>query len=204
MRRYFGMTAAIVVLAASARTQAPRPSSGPEIRTFVGAFMPTGAQRDDFKDATLFGVQLAREVSPYAHLLGSVSWAHGHNKFRTLSDNLTYIWQYDVGGEINALRELKNDWFFRPFTSARRRAARAMRASARNSRGMTARCGSMCATTSTASSHQLPPRRARGMTSASVWAWCTTSGKLHAIDQAPRVARDEQFLIGGNHPQLDA
>ena len=117
MRRIPFVAAALLV-AASAAAQAPRPTAGPEIRTLVGAFMPTGDQRNDFKDATLLGAQIAREMSPWSHLLASVSWAHGHNKFAQLNDKVTYIWQYDVGAEVNALHTIGNDWFFRPFVGA--------------------------------------------------------------------------------------
>ena len=119
MRHFFSIAAATVILAApmGAQTTA-RPTSGPEFRTFVGAFVPTGDQRSDFKDATLLGAQIAQEFSPWAHVLGSFSWTNSSNKFATLNDHGTNIWQYDVGAEINSLHNITNEWFLRPFIGA--------------------------------------------------------------------------------------
>lgn len=88
---------------------------GLELRSFVGAFIPTANQSKDFKTATTVGGQLAWEMSGNLHLLGSYGWTHGHNKFASLSDDRTYISQYDVGVELNMLRELSPSWVFRPF-----------------------------------------------------------------------------------------
>jgi hypothetical protein len=88
---------------------------GPEFRTLVGAYVPTGAQQDDFKSATMLGAQAAFELNDNFHVLGSLGWVHGHNKFNFGSTDNTYIWQYDVGAELNALYVLANHWTFRPF-----------------------------------------------------------------------------------------
>ncbi len=87
---------------------------GLELRSFVGAFVPTAKQSNDFKTATTVGAQLAWEMSENFHLLGSYAWTHGHNKF-AFSDDRTYISQYDVGVEMNHFRELSESWVFRPF-----------------------------------------------------------------------------------------
>jgi hypothetical protein len=113
MRRIPIYLAALVALG-SANAQTPRPTPGFEVRSFVGALVPTGAQRDDFKSATTFGAQVAREYSEHLHLLASLGFTAGHNKFRTLSSDRTDIWQYDAGIEINAVTELSDGWFWRP------------------------------------------------------------------------------------------
>lgn len=89
---------------------------GPEIRPFVGMFIPTGNHRDDFKDATMLGGQVAFELSEYFHVVSTVSWTHGHAKFGglTATDN-TYIWQYDIGAEFGLMQSLNDLWYFRPF-----------------------------------------------------------------------------------------
>ena len=114
MRRIILFLAAAATSTTIAAAQIPRMNPGFEVRTFAGAYIPTGRQADDFKAATTLGAALAREFGDHMHLLGSLSWTHGHNKFAKLDDDRTYIWQYDAGVEINALRELENGWLFRP------------------------------------------------------------------------------------------
>jgi hypothetical protein len=90
-------------------------SFGPEFRTFAGAYIPTGDQSDAFKSAAMVGGQAALELNENFHVLGSLGWTYGHNKFNFGSTDNTYIWQYDVGAELNGLYELANNWTFRPF-----------------------------------------------------------------------------------------
>ena len=93
--------AALLALGSAANAQEDA-AMRPEIRTFLGALIPTGDHRDDFKSATTLGVQGAIELSKYAHVVGSFAWSNGHAKFASLSDDLTNVWHYDVGGEFNA------------------------------------------------------------------------------------------------------
>jgi hypothetical protein len=88
----------------------------PELRPFAGVLIPTGDLRNDFKAATMLGGQAALEMTSNVHLLGSFAWTHGHTKFAGFSDDLTYIYQYDAGVELNLVRPLGSDWLFRPFT----------------------------------------------------------------------------------------
>lgn len=118
MRRLFVCTAAMTLLAGSMGAQMNRPTAGPEIRVLYGALLPTGAQRNDFKSAELTGLAVAHEMSEFAHVLASVSWAHSRNKFAALDEKLTYIWLYDVGAELNTIHELSDDWYIRPFIGA--------------------------------------------------------------------------------------
>jgi hypothetical protein len=113
--------AQVIVIAACVATSvdAQRPAAfGPELRPFIGAFIPAGGLRSDFKTATMLGGQAAFEMSDYMHLVGTVAWTHGHNKFTGFSDDITYIWQYDVGVEFNTLHQLSENWLFRPFLGA--------------------------------------------------------------------------------------
>ena len=87
-----------------------------ELRPFAGVFMPVGAHRSDFKSATMVGAQAAVEVNRFFHGVATVAWTHGHN--RLFTNDLTYIWQYDVGGELNAVTEMGWGWYFRPFIGA--------------------------------------------------------------------------------------
>jgi hypothetical protein len=113
--KLFGFCLAAALVSATA-VQAQEPAAlRPEIRPFVGAYIPAGALRNDFKAATMLGAQAALEVSDYVHFLGTVAWTHGHNKFAGFSKDLTYIWQYDVGVELNLIQEVGSSWWFRPF-----------------------------------------------------------------------------------------
>jgi hypothetical protein len=84
-----------------------------EVRPFAGVFLPVGAEKTDFKSATMMGAQAAVEVNRYVHGVASVGWTHGHN--RMFARDLTHIWQYDVGAELNAVTEMGWGWYFRPF-----------------------------------------------------------------------------------------
>lgn len=84
-----------------------------EIRPFAGVFLPVGAQRADFKSATMVGAQAAIELNRHLHGLVSLGWTHGHN--RLFTEDVTHIWQYDFGAELNAVSEMGWGWYFRPF-----------------------------------------------------------------------------------------
>lgn len=87
-----------------------------EVRPFAGVYLPLGAQRSDFKSATMVGGQAAVELNRHVHALATVGWTHGHNKFFT--EDVTHIWQYDLGTEFNLVREIGAGWYFRPFLGA--------------------------------------------------------------------------------------
>ena len=86
----------------------------PELRPFVGAYVPTGTQRDLFNDASLFGIQGALEVNPTFHLLGTFSWVPVHNKFTGFDENAN-IFAYDVGTEFGMMHPLGSGWELKPF-----------------------------------------------------------------------------------------
>jgi len=112
MRRLYIPIAALALVASAAAAQEPRVSM--EFRPFVGAFVPMGDQSNDFKSATTLGTQGAVELNNNWHLVGQLAWTHGHNKLG-LSEDLTYIWQYNLGTELNAFYAMSNGFLFRPF-----------------------------------------------------------------------------------------
>lgn len=117
MRSRMLLAAGLLLSASTVGAQdAPRRLT-PEIRPFVGVFVPTGGLRDAFKSATTLGAQGAFELTRNVHLLGSVGWTHGHSKL-VRGNDLTHIWQYDVGAEGNLVREMGGGWLFRPFLGA--------------------------------------------------------------------------------------
>jgi hypothetical protein len=114
MRRIPLTIAVLAAFALPASAQREAITHGLEVRSFAGAYVPTGTQRDDFKAASTIGLQLAEELTDHFHMLGSFGWTHGHNKFAAFNDDVTYIWSYDVGVEANALHWINDMWLFRP------------------------------------------------------------------------------------------
>lgn len=112
----------LIVRSALALTMAALPARAQtrdwttEVRPFAGVYLPVGAQRSDFKSATMFGAQAAVELTRHMHALATLGWTHGHNKF--FASDLTHIWQYDIGAEFNLVREMAGGWLFRPFAGA--------------------------------------------------------------------------------------
>ena len=86
----------------------------PEIRPIAGVLIPLGDFRNEFKSAETFGGQLALEVTPVFHVVGTVAWTHGHNKFVGV-ENRTNVWQYDAGIELDPFGRIGEGWELRPF-----------------------------------------------------------------------------------------
>ena len=99
--------ALVVVTALSltaVRLAAQAPGSAIMFRPVVGAFLPTGTQRDMLKSAVLVGGQLGLEISQNFAVTGSFGWAP--SKDRTLVtvatkafDQTLDVFQYDLGLE---------------------------------------------------------------------------------------------------------
>lgn len=86
----------------------------PELRPFVGAYMPTGAMSNVMKSSALFGMQGALEVNPNLHVIGTLGWAPAHNKFTGYDENVN-IFSYDIGAELGLVRPMGSGWEFKPF-----------------------------------------------------------------------------------------
>lgn len=113
MLRRLAMAGVLLLVPAAALAQATWMKT-PEVRPFVGAWVPTGDQRDDFKDALFTGAQLAFELHQNVHLVGSFGWSPG--EYRPMARlNRVDVYQYDVGGEFFSRRDMNADWQFRPF-----------------------------------------------------------------------------------------
>lgn len=112
MRKYLASLAvlAVTVTAAPAQETVMRP----EIRPFVGMYVPTGTQRDLFDDAAMYGIQAALELRPSFHLLGTFGYVPGQTKYTTLKNDVQIL-QYDVGFEFDLVRPLGDTWLFKPF-----------------------------------------------------------------------------------------
>src|SRR3712207_4518494 len=66
---------AALSLAGSAGTAGAQQRAVTEIRPFVGAFVPTGDNRDLFKDAFLAGISAGYAVHPNVAVVGTFGWA---------------------------------------------------------------------------------------------------------------------------------
>jgi hypothetical protein len=89
----------------------------PELRPFAGVNLPTGTQRQLFTDAGMVGAQLALEIKPSFHLVGSFGWVASQNSYPVGDDN-TDIFLYDVGVEFDLIQSLGGSWEFKPFIGA--------------------------------------------------------------------------------------
>jgi hypothetical protein len=80
-----------------------------ELRPFVGAFIPTGAQQDILNDAVFFGGQGGVEVGKSLHVIGTVGYVPRENS------NGVALYQYDAGVETFRPFRMTERWELRPF-----------------------------------------------------------------------------------------
>ena len=99
MTRHIAALAAVLAAFTAVPAGAQRvPEAKPfELRPYVGALVPTGAQRDLIKDAVLVGAQASYAVTPNVALLGSFGWSP--TKDQTFADESVDLFQYEVGVE---------------------------------------------------------------------------------------------------------
>jgi hypothetical protein len=86
-----------------------------EIRPYVGAYLPTGDQRDLFKDAILVGAQGSYRFNRVLALTGTVGWSPTEDRL-TAGQETVDLLQYDIGAEVRAPSWLAGEsWDFTPF-----------------------------------------------------------------------------------------
>jgi hypothetical protein len=86
-----------------------------EVRPFVGAYVPTGDQRDLLKDAVLVGAQASWRVIPQLAITGTFGWSPSKDRV-TAGDQTLDLYQYDVGAEARAASWYNGgSWDFTPF-----------------------------------------------------------------------------------------
>jgi hypothetical protein len=86
-----------------------------EIRPYLGAYVPTGDQRDLLKDAVLVGAQASWRVIPQLALTGTFGWAPSKDRV-TPGDQTLDLYQYDIGAEARAQSWYNAAaWDFTPF-----------------------------------------------------------------------------------------
>jgi hypothetical protein len=109
--------AAALLAAAPAAAQAQTQSEGPgfELRPFVGAYLPTGAQRDVLEDAVLAGAQASWRILPAFAITGTFGWAPSTDRLTAGTPRLD-VYQYDLGAELRAASWRSGaTWTFSPF-----------------------------------------------------------------------------------------
>ena len=87
-----------------------------EIRPFVGAFVPTGDNRELFTDAVLAGASAAYRVRENVAIVGTFGWAP--TKLKGLpaiiaKDELD-LFQYDLGVQLSKAYALSGEWAITP------------------------------------------------------------------------------------------
>src|SRR4026207_1479714 len=76
-------------------------SNGFELRPYVGAYIPTGDQRDFLQDAVLVGGEASCRLTPNLPLPGPLGWSPSKDQI-TAGDQNIDLWQYDLGAELRA------------------------------------------------------------------------------------------------------
>jgi hypothetical protein len=111
------LAAASLLLAAASADAQPSAARG-EVRPFVGAYIPTGDQRDQLRDAVFVGAQAAYRVVPQLAITGTFAWSPTKDRF-TRGDETIDLFTYDVGVEGRAASWLRGTtWDFTPFVGA--------------------------------------------------------------------------------------
>jgi hypothetical protein len=86
-----------------------------ELRPYVGAYIPTGEQRDLLKDAVLVGAQASYSIRPQLALTGTFGWSPSKDRI-TIGDQTLDLFQYDLGVEGRwANAYVAPSWRFEPF-----------------------------------------------------------------------------------------
>jgi hypothetical protein len=115
MKKLSVIVAAFAALAATqARAEeAPRKFA---IAPFVGAYVPTGDQRDVLDDALLVGVTASYDLHPNLAVLGSFGWAPTQAQAQGLAagEDLD-LFQYDLGVQGQYPIALSGGWTAKPF-----------------------------------------------------------------------------------------
>lgn len=86
------------IAAAAAAGQSPS-ESRLEVRPFIGAFIPTGDQREMLDDAITVGAQGAYAVTSYLSIVGTFSVTPSSDTRMSLNDDLD-VFSYDIGAEL--------------------------------------------------------------------------------------------------------
>jgi len=114
------ITLAVLLAGAAAATRAQAQdqvvTSGGrfELRPYVGAYVPTGDQRDFLEDAVLLGAQASWRFTPAFAVTGTFGWSPSKDRL-SAGDQTIDVYQYDVGIEGRLGNGNGSAWSFTPF-----------------------------------------------------------------------------------------
>ena len=118
-RKYWLHTRSVGALVMSAtvgatRAEAQNPVSF-ELRPYVGAYVPTGDQRDFLKDAVLLGAQASWVCIEQFPITGTFGWSPSKDRLGA-GDQTLDVYQYDIGAEGRLTSGTSSSaWQFTPF-----------------------------------------------------------------------------------------
>ena len=92
---------ALSMLLGGGAASAQAPTLPITLRPFVGAYIPTGDQRDFLKDAVLVGTQASWNALDQLSVTGSFAWTPSKDKIRAGNQTLD-AFQYDLGVELRS------------------------------------------------------------------------------------------------------
>ena len=98
----YGLVVLVALVLFSSRVfaqQSAHPGTRGSIRPIVGAYVPTGDQRDFLKDAVLVGAQGSLNFGTNFAVTGSFGWSPSKDKV-TPGDQKIDAYQYDLGLEV--------------------------------------------------------------------------------------------------------
>ncbi len=81
----------------------------PEVRPFVGAFIPTGDQADVLDGAVLTGAEVAVEAADMLHVVGTFAFTGPKFDTQVVNSGHMHVFQFDVGGELASRRTIPPD-----------------------------------------------------------------------------------------------
>ncbi len=126
------LIAATIVMAAPAGAQQAMRSPIPPLwfRPLLGAFVPTGQQRNLLDSSILTGAQLQWNLTPRWALTGTYAWTPSHNRTTTQPSNPLFMgdqapvnvrqWNAGVQAYLADVHHTQQtgDWYVRPFLGA--------------------------------------------------------------------------------------
>lgn len=119
MKKLITAVAALVALAATpVLAQEQEPVRKFQVSPYVGAFIPTGDQRDVLDDALLTGLTLSYEANPYLSVVGSFGWAASQGMQAFSLDEDLDVFQYDLGVQGQYPVVLGSSLTLKPFVGA--------------------------------------------------------------------------------------
>lgn len=114
MKKLTAILAAVVALGATS-ARAEEPVHKFSIAPYVGAYIPTGDQRDVLEDALLVGLTLSYDVHPYVAVIGSFGWTPTKaTGVGTAKEDLDLL-QYDLGVQGQYPVAVGGGWTLKPF-----------------------------------------------------------------------------------------